>query len=80
MAADGLAGKVTSATPGTAQVTLITDPSSSVTARVLPSGATGVVEPSVGDPEDLQLNFVQNGEDDRRGRRWWSPRGSPPVT
>jgi rod shape-determining protein MreC len=67
VAADGLAGKVTSATNGTAQVTLITDSTSSVTARVLPVGATGVVEPNVGEPEDLQLNFVQNGEEINEG-------------
>jgi rod shape-determining protein MreC len=67
VAADGLAGKVTSATNGTAQVTLITDSTSSVTARVLPEGATGVVEPNVGEPEDLQLNFVQEGEEISEG-------------
>ena len=62
IAAAGLAGKVTDTTRGTAQVTLITDPNSSVTARVLPSASTGVVEPNVGDPRDLALNFVQRGE------------------
>src|SRR5215216_19038 len=55
VAAQGLAGKVTETTPNTAQVTLITDADSAVTARVTPSGATGVVEPDVGDPNDLQL-------------------------
>jgi len=68
VAADGLAGRVTATTSGTAQVTLITDPNSSVTARVLPSGATGVVEPNVGDPEDLQLNFVQSGREIQEGQ------------
>lgn len=67
VAADGLAGKVTSTTRGTAQVTLITDANSSVTARVLPTGATGIVEPNVGDPEDLQLNFLQKGENVAEG-------------
>jgi rod shape-determining protein MreC len=67
VAADGLAGKVTSTTRGTAQVTLITDAESAVTARVLPTGATGIVEPSVGDPEDLQLNFLQKGENVAEG-------------
>ncbi len=62
IAPDGLAGRITATTRGTAQVTLITDPESSVTGRVLPEGATGVVEPEVGDPRDLQLNFVQRGE------------------
>jgi rod shape-determining protein MreC len=67
VAAGGLAGKVTSATNGTAQVTLITDSTSSVTAQVLPVGATGIVEPNVGEPEDLQLNFVRGGEEINEG-------------
>jgi rod shape-determining protein MreC len=62
IAADGLAGRVSDATRGTAVVSLITDSESSVAGRVLPGGATGVVEPDVGDPRDLELNFVQNGE------------------
>jgi rod shape-determining protein MreC len=63
VAPDGLAGRVTATTKGTAKVTLITDPESSVTARVQPGGSIGVVEPEVGDPRDLQLNFVQSGEE-----------------
>ncbi len=63
VAADGLAGRITATTSGTAQVTLITDQNSSVTGRVLPSGATGVVEPDIGNPRDLQLNFVQRGKE-----------------
>lgn len=62
VAPDGLAGRITATTRGTAQVTLITDRDSAVTARVLPGGATGVVEPEIGDPGRLQLNFVQRGE------------------
>src|SRR3954471_11771206 len=61
VAAQGLAGKVTQTTPNTAQVTLITDSDSAVTARVTPSGATGVVEPDVGNPNDLQLDFLERG-------------------
>jgi rod shape-determining protein MreC len=61
VAAQGLAGKITQTTPNTAQVTLITDADSAVTARVQPSGATGVVEPNVGNPNDLQLDFLQRG-------------------
>jgi cell shape-determining protein MreC len=30
---------------------------------VLPGGSTGVVEPNVGDPRDLTLNFIQRGEE-----------------
>jgi cell shape-determining protein MreC len=39
-----------------------------VTGRVLPEGAIGVVEPNVGDPEDLFLNFVQSGEEIAEGQ------------
>jgi rod shape-determining protein MreC len=61
VAAQGLAGKVTQTTPNTAQVTLITDADSAVTGRVTPSGATGVVEPDVGNPNDLQLDYLERG-------------------
>ena len=61
VAAQGLAGKITQTTPNTAQVTLITDADGAVTARVQPGGATGVVEPNVGDPNDLQLDFLERG-------------------
>ena len=61
IAAGGLAGKVTSVTGGTAEVTLITDASSAVSAQIMPDGATGIVEPEVGKPDDLLLSFVQRG-------------------
>lgn len=54
----GLVGKVAAVQPGSSQVTLITDHTSGVTARVLPGGAQGVVRPDVGDPEDLVLDFI----------------------
>jgi rod shape-determining protein MreC len=57
----GLAGKVTSVSGGTAQVTLITDASIGVAAQVMPSGATGVVRPAVGNPRDLLMEFVEGG-------------------
>jgi rod shape-determining protein MreC len=63
VAAQGLAGKVTQTTPNTARVTLITDADSAVTARVTPAGATGVVEPNVGNPNDLQLDYLERGTD-----------------
>ena len=61
IAAGGLAGKVTRVTPGTAEVTLITDAESAVSAQVMPDGATGIVKPEVGNPNDLLLDFVQKG-------------------
>jgi rod shape-determining protein MreC len=59
IAANGLAGRISSVTGGTSQVTLITDESSSVTAEVMPDGSAGSVEPEVGNPDDLLLDFVQ---------------------
>ena len=61
IAAGGLAGKVTQVTGGTAEVTLITDASSAVSAQVMPNGANGIVKPEVGKPDDLLLDFVEKG-------------------
>lgn len=54
----GLAGRVTSVTGGTATVTLIVDASSAVSAQVLPDGKFGVVRPKVGNPNDMQLQYL----------------------
>lgn len=67
IAAGGLAGKVTSVTGGTAEVKLITDGASAVSAQVMPSGATGIVRPEVGQPEDLLLDFVDRSRDVTEG-------------
>lgn len=61
IAAGGLAGKVTMVTGGTAEVTLITDASSAVSAQVMPNGATGIVRPVVGNPDDLLLDYIEKG-------------------
>ena len=55
---DGLVGKVTTVTPGASQVTLITDHTSGVSAKLNDTGVDGVVQPAVGDPNDLLLDFV----------------------
>ena len=60
--ADGLVGKVTTVTPLASQVTLITDSTSGVSATINASGAIGIVQPAVGDPNDLLLQFIPNGE------------------
>jgi rod shape-determining protein MreC len=67
IASDGLAGKVTAVTSGTAEVTLVTDSSSAVSAQVMPAGATGIVRPEVGNPNDLLLDFVQKGKKVTKG-------------
>ncbi len=63
VAAGGLIGKVSDVTGGTAEVTLITDASSAVSAQVMPRGATGIVHPVVGNPDDLLLDYISK---DRR--------------
>lgn len=65
---DGLVGKVAAVTGGSAQVTLIADHSSAVTARVVPAGVQGVVRPNVGDPGDLILDFIDSTERVHRGQ------------
>jgi len=57
---DGLVGRVTAVTGGSARVTLIADHSSAVAAKVVPSGVQGVLKPSVGDPGDLILDFLNS--------------------
>jgi rod shape-determining protein MreC len=71
---EGLVGKVTAVTGGAAQVTLITDHDSGVSARVLtPSltdsgnGILGVVQPALGRPTDLLLEFVPRRANIRKG-------------
>lgn len=61
IAAGGLIGKISDVTGGTSEVTLITDASSAVSAQVMPNGATGIVHPVVGDPNDLLLDYITKG-------------------
>jgi rod shape-determining protein MreC len=63
----GLVGKISAVAPDAAQVTLITDHTSGVSAQVVPDGAIGVVKARVGDPSDLILDFVEKGRAVRRG-------------
>lgn len=55
---DGLVGKVAAVTGGSARVTLIADHSSPVSAKIVPGGDQGVMKPSVGNPDDLILEFL----------------------
>jgi rod shape-determining protein MreC len=65
---DGLVGLVASTEGGSAQVTLITDHASAVTAKVVPPGVQGVIRPDVGDPEDLILDFINSSKDVHGGQ------------
>ena len=64
---DGLIGRVSEVTGGTAVVTLLTDSSSSVSAQIVPDGAKGIVQPSVGDPNDMQLKYIRKGHPVKQG-------------
>jgi rod shape-determining protein MreC len=65
---DGLVGRVASVEGGSAQVTLITDHTSAVSAKVVPSGVQGVMRPDVGDPETLILDFIDSSRHVHRGQ------------
>ena len=76
---DGLVGRVTSVTGSTAQVTLITDHTSAVSAKVVPSGIQGVITPEVGNPADLILDFIDSSQHVQPGQMvvtsGWNARG-----
>lgn len=55
---EGLVGKVTEAASDAAQVSLITDSEVGVSAMVNTSGVSGIVQPKVGDPNDLLLQYL----------------------
>jgi rod shape-determining protein MreC len=61
---DGLVGRITSATKGTAQVTLITDHTSAVAAMALTEdqGIQGVIKPEVGNPDELILDYIDSDQ------------------
>jgi rod shape-determining protein MreC len=65
---DGLVGRVASVEGGSAQVMLITDHASAVSAKVLPSGVEGVMRPDVGDPETLILDFIDSSRHVHKGQ------------
>jgi rod shape-determining protein MreC len=76
---DGLVGRVTSLTSGTAKVTLITDHTSAVSAKVVPEGIQGLIRPEVGNPSDLILDFIDSSKHVRVGETvvtsGWKARG-----
>lgn len=57
--ADGLIGRVDEVAGGSAQVSLITDGTSAVTARVSGRGPEGLIEPVVGAPGELDFGLIQ---------------------
>jgi rod shape-determining protein MreC len=65
---DGLVGTVSALTGGSAQVTLIADHSSAVSAKVVPVAVQGVIRPNVGDPGDLILDFIDSTKHVHKGQ------------
>jgi rod shape-determining protein MreC len=65
---DGLVGTVEQAAGGTSTVKLITDGEAAVDAAVVPDGTSGVIRTPVGDPDDLQLDFVREVDSIRKGQ------------
>jgi rod shape-determining protein MreC len=55
---EGLVGRVVQVASDGAQVDLITDSSMGVSARIGSSNATGIVQPKVGEPNDLLLQYL----------------------
>lgn len=68
-ATGSLVGKVTEVTSGSAQVTLITDHTSGVSAKISETGDPGFARPDVGDPNDLLLDYLPRTSRVRRGDR-----------
>jgi rod shape-determining protein MreC len=65
---DGLVGTVSAVTAGSAQVTLIADNASAVSAKVVPLAVQGVIRPNVGDPDDLILDFIDSTKPVHKGQ------------
>ncbi|MDQ6810906.1 MAG: rod shape-determining protein MreC, partial [Actinomycetota bacterium] len=64
---EGLVGKVAQAASDGAQVSLITDSSVGVSARIGTSGATGIIQPKVGEPNNLLLQYLPANTQANRG-------------
>ena len=65
---DGLVGTVSLVTGNSAVVRLITDQNSGVTAAIDSSAVTGIVQPAVGSPNDLRLEFIRHGDSVKEGQ------------
>jgi rod shape-determining protein MreC len=65
--AEGLVGKVAQAAPDGSVVDLITDSEVGVSARINGTNATGVVQPKVGEPNDLVLQYLPANTSAARG-------------
>ena len=57
---EGLLGKVTEVASDSAQVSLITDSAVEVAAKISATGTLGLVQPEVGEPGRLLMNYVES--------------------
>jgi rod shape-determining protein MreC len=64
---EGLVGKVTQVASDGAQVSLITDSTMGVSARLGSTPATGILQPKVGEPNDLLLQYLPPSTQANRG-------------
>lgn len=64
----GLVGRVTMVTGGSSRVLLLTDGDFAVSARVNETKASGIVTTSVGDPNDLRLEYLGRNDKVRDGQ------------
>jgi rod shape-determining protein MreC len=65
---DGLVGRVTVAAGNSSVVTLLTDHTTNVSARINETGVGGVVQVEAGRPNDLVLNFTTRNDRVERGQ------------
>jgi len=64
---DGLIGTVTAVTGSTSKVTLISDHSSAVAVKIVPSGVQGILKATVGEPDLLVLGFLSSEKNIKKG-------------
>jgi rod shape-determining protein MreC len=65
---EGLVGRVRRVSHATAQVLLITDGGSGVPAKVNEGKASGILQPAVGDPNDLRMENLGRNQKVRKGQ------------
>jgi rod shape-determining protein MreC len=65
---DGLVGRISSVEGSSAQVELITDHASAVSAKVVPGGVQGVIRPDLGNQDTLILDYIDSTKSIRVGQ------------
>ena len=65
---DGLVGEVNAVTSGAAKVKLLSDHSSAVAVKVVPSGSLGLIKATVGEPNTFILSFLNADKNLHKGQ------------